>query len=601
MPEIVIEGEPKKVACGPCIRGHRSSKCQHHDRVLIEVRKPGRPLSACPHPSGSCGCERAVVYAIPRDHMTPFLVQSGAGPNRVSRPKARRNGSTVTPATVQMSLERLDGAALTHQIPGLTQNASASSSSVPSLVSSSSSTPQIQAVDGGPIRRSDSSRPSFEIKDEERHAVRVGIRGAGGYSPWVGDEDTSDCCGSKPTSSEPANVQPLSGCCGPKAPVPNDKAEQLHQDALQHMINQGSMVSPVDFDVCSSDLGHDLNSPISHTSTLYDQINGDFDFSLFSDYENRRGCSTNGQISRHINRGGGQQDCHCGDRCSCFACLTHPKNNTMLGYAKYHSQFDSHFFNTHNGLTSQSQFSQPLFPENPYMNSMMTTHVPNLQHFQFPPPAHSWNDVTQQQYNMSQGGLQQMMPDPASTPQSYNYPYSMMPPTPAPNGSQASQHIGYQGQLDAQTPLSGLTTTDPRLPPAAILDTEQSINHDSPSTDQDDNASVLSISGFQIEQLRIPGCNDITGTCRCGDGCACPGCAIHGGHSIDQTVMNIPGAGVLNDHAHDMNTLTSLSDLHEFTLDDFHPNIQHSMTPVSVSDELHGRIQSPMIPAAGSG
>lgn len=51
---------------GPCIRGHRSSKCQHHDRVLIEVRKPGRPLSSCPHPAGSCGCERITVsYTVP--------------------------------------------------------------------------------------------------------------------------------------------------------------------------------------------------------------------------------------------------------------------------------------------------------------------------------------------------------------------------------------------------------------------------------------------------------------------------------------------------------------------------------------------------------
>ena len=55
---------------GPCIRGHRSSKCQHSDRVLIEVRKPGRPLSACPHPAGSCGCQRAVFYTVPKSAYT---------------------------------------------------------------------------------------------------------------------------------------------------------------------------------------------------------------------------------------------------------------------------------------------------------------------------------------------------------------------------------------------------------------------------------------------------------------------------------------------------------------------------------------------------
>ena len=29
----------------PCMRGHRSSKCTHTDRILVQVRKPGRPLS----------------------------------------------------------------------------------------------------------------------------------------------------------------------------------------------------------------------------------------------------------------------------------------------------------------------------------------------------------------------------------------------------------------------------------------------------------------------------------------------------------------------------------------------------------------------------
>lgn len=51
----------------PCIRGHRSTKCNHADeRLMVPVRKPGRPLSACPHPaSGSCACA-AVTAAIPR-------------------------------------------------------------------------------------------------------------------------------------------------------------------------------------------------------------------------------------------------------------------------------------------------------------------------------------------------------------------------------------------------------------------------------------------------------------------------------------------------------------------------------------------------------
>lgn len=39
---IVFEGE--KYACLPCIRGHRSSTCNHCERPLLQVRKRGRPL-----------------------------------------------------------------------------------------------------------------------------------------------------------------------------------------------------------------------------------------------------------------------------------------------------------------------------------------------------------------------------------------------------------------------------------------------------------------------------------------------------------------------------------------------------------------------------
>lgn len=51
----------------PCIRGHRSTKCTHaNERLMVPVRKPGRPLSSCPHPTSKpCTCG-TVTAAIPR-------------------------------------------------------------------------------------------------------------------------------------------------------------------------------------------------------------------------------------------------------------------------------------------------------------------------------------------------------------------------------------------------------------------------------------------------------------------------------------------------------------------------------------------------------
>jgi len=37
----------QKFACESCIKGHRSSSCQHTDRPLFEIKKKGRPVSQC--------------------------------------------------------------------------------------------------------------------------------------------------------------------------------------------------------------------------------------------------------------------------------------------------------------------------------------------------------------------------------------------------------------------------------------------------------------------------------------------------------------------------------------------------------------------------
>ncbi|CDH55116.1 predicted protein [Lichtheimia corymbifera JMRC:FSU:9682] len=42
---IVINGT--KYSCKSCIRGHRSSRCHHTDRLLVQVRKKGRPITQC--------------------------------------------------------------------------------------------------------------------------------------------------------------------------------------------------------------------------------------------------------------------------------------------------------------------------------------------------------------------------------------------------------------------------------------------------------------------------------------------------------------------------------------------------------------------------
>ncbi|ORY78858.1 copper fist DNA binding domain-domain-containing protein [Leucosporidium creatinivorum] len=44
---VLIDGV--KYACHSCVKGHRSSKCTHTTRTLVEIKKKGRPTSQCSH------------------------------------------------------------------------------------------------------------------------------------------------------------------------------------------------------------------------------------------------------------------------------------------------------------------------------------------------------------------------------------------------------------------------------------------------------------------------------------------------------------------------------------------------------------------------
>ncbi|KIY65628.1 copper-fist-domain-containing protein, partial [Cylindrobasidium torrendii FP15055 ss-10] len=37
----------KKYACETCIKGHRSSACNHTSRPLYEIKRKGRPVTQC--------------------------------------------------------------------------------------------------------------------------------------------------------------------------------------------------------------------------------------------------------------------------------------------------------------------------------------------------------------------------------------------------------------------------------------------------------------------------------------------------------------------------------------------------------------------------
>ncbi|KAG9198138.1 hypothetical protein G6514_010464 [Epicoccum nigrum] len=87
--------------------------------------------------------------------------------------------------------------------------------------------------------------------------------------------------------------------------------------------------------------------------------------------------------------------------------------------------------------------------------------------------------------------------------------------TPTPTESQV--------KLDMTPPVSAAA--------AAAAATMSSPVADSPSGSNEEEAPTLSPSSFFWSEMVLPGCNDATGTCQCGDGCECVGCLTHGGHN----------------------------------------------------------------------
>ncbi|KAI1049774.1 hypothetical protein LB506_001600 [Fusarium annulatum] len=93
-----------KMACEPCIRGHRSTKCTHaNERLMVPVRKPGRPLSTCPHPaSRPCSCGR-VTAAIPKKQACH------CGPGKDTESPKPENGDSTSSSTPQSPVSKTPG------------------------------------------------------------------------------------------------------------------------------------------------------------------------------------------------------------------------------------------------------------------------------------------------------------------------------------------------------------------------------------------------------------------------------------------------------------------------------------------------------------
>ncbi|KAF2181961.1 hypothetical protein K469DRAFT_250453 [Zopfia rhizophila CBS 207.26] len=542
-----INGERKKVACGPCIRGHRSSKCDHRDRVLVEVRKPGRPLSSCPHSSGSCSCERVVInYTIPKTSECactsdrPPQASTAGTSNRVQKNRHRKSTSTFVPSSLEKAIKVTQDAetdASSHLTrsptnPSLpaSENSTSNGASPPS---SASSTPRMRAASS----RKQSYSSDMQIPDASIKSSR---------SPTVkpqATQEVSDCCKPKLTRREPEPVQQqqAQGCCSSKAkeapkqtpakkpycsrPDQQNQADLIAQMNGQQSIFQGfgnfaQLLQQGQFQMAphgvpNPGLNYMSNSPANMGMSLPSGFGTPIYNHLASGYQNSTSIPM-AAMHNGANHSGNrpvEHNCHCGDACSCFGCAAHPNNATMMEYIRLMHQYMS---TGGFGNLPPPTYDLPSYPYHPGYGA--ETHRDVAFNGNRPSASFAQLSVGPISYQMN---MNPMMSIP-NTPSTQTGPWQQ-------DAMQAPIHI--PSMSDSQYFSANNTNTQEQ---SLSLKTEESVSTpfaDSPQQDKDEETPTLSPSSYFWSELVLPGCNDATGTCQCGDGCECVGCLTHGGHN----------------------------------------------------------------------
>ena len=113
---------PEDVADSPfseaCIRGHRATRCEHFDRWMVRVKKPGRPLRDCPHATGPCTChgERVIMLRIPKSDQRQMLLApigtflwncSKVGQPRIKANNAQKGTAIVAKRNLRIQLRTM--------------------------------------------------------------------------------------------------------------------------------------------------------------------------------------------------------------------------------------------------------------------------------------------------------------------------------------------------------------------------------------------------------------------------------------------------------------------------------------------------------------
>ncbi|KAJ9202003.1 hypothetical protein DTO021D3_6366 [Paecilomyces variotii] len=479
-----LDEEGAKWSCEPCIRGHRSSKCQHFDRLMMKVPKAGRPLAKCPHPKGTCSCQKtyAFMVRIPKGssclcrplYKIPMVPEDGQpsstssppapspAPGKVQKSNRRQSNLQAAPENIARALDFTPDFANQQIHNGISAPGTPYSFNYPEFASSSGTPttnnkhPMILPKQSSETNvQTIAPQPSCCSKEQQPLPL-VEKKGSccGGTVPEATEEPKpKSCCSSKPKAAPPGTD---SG-----NPFP-----PWHQfPSGNHLLHQNLQFSPpyIQSPVYMNGY-HVPNSaaanPVSFVPSTM-QWSNTFGPSMQQSFA---GSVPYGNMAPPAVLDASKHECSCGDDCQCLGCASHPFNNTT----RQHIQ---------------------------EMGYMMTIG----------------------EEGQSPDGLDGSRQSPVSgtmSPTLFGYPETAEGTTSLAGGccGKAAQNVPEQGHPSHFD--YGLSAQN--------------------SSHYDAGQHLMQPSEYYEVEYPVPlpgSCSDMTGTCQCGNDCSCVGCLTHSGHN----------------------------------------------------------------------
>ena len=464
---------------------------------MVPVRKPGRPLSACPHPpSKLCSCA-AVTAAIPRKQkcscgpaaqtepkpndtpVSPTSKSTTGKPGAFRVDKSTRSGPSRKQSVDITGLERMDSSQLNIISPSsaLPSTTSSSTNGDHGLTTSSNgisngnglhSSVQSSGPGNGALMESDIKIEDTLLADHSMSAVSSVKSSSQNGTTGGGCCQNSDAAPQNGTSppesvvdSNSSATGEIKSCCStrPEPPVPNQQP-QHRPPHLNGNAPYGVMMPPAQIPMMMPPAVYPYFPP--PTIFTYPPQYGSYMQPLQPEqwrqfmaamYFSQAAPSIpytpppiqTGQFNNAPQPlAGTSHECGCGDGCQCVGCAAHPYNEATQSYVR--SAWNSMFQEGQNGT--------------------VTANLGNDQ-----------------------------------TPLSTNGAASISTPT--------------QSQLDANS------TTSPAPPTPS----------DGASNMSEDQQQLSANDFFFVTYPFDDGCAGDTASCPCGDDCQCIGCVIHGNSS----------------------------------------------------------------------